>query len=75
MATQKIILTSDPQRFDVTDMGLRIQSTGKDFRWCDSPTKPAAEARDVCVWDRDVFINGPRTVWVWADTPLKVSIT
>ena len=75
MATRKITLTVEPQSFDVTDMGLRIQSDGSIFKWAEADTKPTLNARDVCIKDRDVSINGPRKIWVWADSERTVILT
>lgn len=66
MATREMILTADPQSIGITDMGLRIQSDGSIFKWAEADTKPTTAQRHVCNKDRDVSINGPRKIWVWA---------
>lgn len=75
MATQELTLTTDPQSIDITDMGLRIQSDGSVFKWAEAATKPTTAQRHICLKDRDVAINGPRKIWVWADSTRKVIVT
>lgn len=74
MANRKITLTPDPQSIDITDMGLRVKSNGSIFWWADSTTKITENQKDVGFDDRDVFINGPRKIWIWADSQLVVRV-
>lgn len=75
MATEVKTLSSDPIAIDVTEMGLRIQSDGSVFKWAENATKPTTAARHICIKDRDVFINGPRKIWLWCDGSMTVSVT
>lgn len=75
MATLEKTLTPDPISIDITDMGLRIQSDGSVFKWAEAATKPTSANLHICNKDRDVFINGPRKIWIWADSERKVIVT
>jgi len=68
MPTQKMSLNATPQRINVGENGVRVQSRGgTPFLWCERGTLPTGDALQAAHSDRDIAIGYATTIYVWSE--------
>ncbi len=68
MPTQKMSLNATPQRINVGENGVRVQSRGgTPFAWCERGTLPTGDALQAAHSDRDIAIGYATTIYVWSE--------
>lgn len=75
MATQRIALTSTPQKLTDGTAGIRMQNLHTRFCWAASATQPTDLS--LCHRDFDAYVEGKGPIWAWvlSKDPLNIIVT